>query len=224
MKRKTLDKIFSAGGLVVAVLLGVLAYALWTQASFSTSYVKDQLGSQKIAFTAADKLTAEERSWQPGSACLIEYAGQPLQTGKQAECFANYYIALHMQTAANAAGFPGATYATLGTIRSDISAQITAAKAKNDATAAADLQKKLDSATALRTTMQTGESLRGMLLTTYGFSVLGDLAGLAAWILSMLAVVMFGLSVAGFGHAYLVPEDEFVLGIKPHRHTAPATA
>jgi hypothetical protein len=224
MKRKTLDKIFATGGLLVAVLLGVLSYAVWTQATFSTTYVKEQLGAQKIAFTTVDKLSAEEKGWKPGSACLIEYAGQPLQTGRQAECFANYYIALHMETAANTAGFPGATYATLGTIRSDISAQITAAKAKNDATAAADLQKKLDSATALRTTMQTGESLRGMLLTTYGFSVLGDLAGLAAWVLSMLAVVMFGLSVAGFGHAYLVPEDEFVLDIKPHRHTIPVGA
>jgi hypothetical protein len=224
MKRKTLDKIFAAGGLIVAILLGVLGYALWTQASFSTSFVKEELGSQKIVFTTADKLTAEEKSWKPGSACLTEFAGQPLETGAQAQCYASYYIALHMETAATTAGFPGATYATLGTTRSDLSAQITAAKARNDNAAAADAQKKLDSATALRTTMQTGDTLRGLLLTTYGFSTIGEIAGLTAWLLSMLAVVMFGLSVAGFGHAFLVPEDEFVLGIKPHRHTAPATA
>jgi hypothetical protein len=224
MKRKTLDKIFATGGMVFAVLIGVLAYGMWTQASFSTNYVKEELGAQKIVFTTVDKLTAEEKGWKPGSACLTEFAGQPLETGKQAECYASYYIALHMETAANTAGFPGATYATLGATRTEISAQIAAAKAKNDTVAATDLQKKLDSATALRTTMQTGETLRGLLLTTFGFSTLGELAGLAAWILSMLAVVMFGLSVAGFGHAFLVPEEEFVLGIKPHRHTAPVTA
>ena len=224
MKRKTLDKIFAAGGLVVAVLLGVLGYALWTQNSFSASYVKEQLGEQKIVFATVDKLSAEEKSWKPGSVCLTEFAGQPLETGKQAECYASYYIALHMETAATTAGFPGATYATLGATRTDLSAQIAAAKAKGDTAAADKAQKQLDSATALRTTMQTGDTLRGLLLTTYGFSVLGDVAGLAAWLLASLAIVMLGLSLAGFGHAFLVPEEEFVLGIKPHRHTIPVGA
>ena len=224
MKRKTLDKIFAVGGLVVAILLGALGYAMWTQASFASNYVKEELADQKITFSTADKLTAEEKNWKPGSACLTEFAGQALATGKQAECYASYFIALHMETSANTAGFPGATYATLGATRTEISAQIAAAKAKGDTAAADAAQKRFDAATALRTTMQTGETLRGLLLTTYGFSVLGDVAGLAAWILASLAVVMLGLSLAGFGHAFLTPEDEFVLGIKPHRHTLPVGA
>jgi len=220
MKRKTLDKIFSAGGLVIAALLAILGFAIFTQYSFASTYVKEELGAQKISFAAADKLSAEERGWKPGSACLIEYAGQPLETGRQAECFANYYIALHMETAAKNAGLPGATYATLGATQSDLKAQIAAAKTKSDVAATDAAQKKLDAATALRTTMQTGETLRGLLLTTYGFSVLGDLAGIAAWILTVVAVVMFGLSVAGFGHAALTPENEIVLAPKPHSRTA----
>lgn len=82
-----------------------------------------------------------------------------------------------MDASRNTVGFPGSTYATLGGIRTQLSADIAAAKAKNDTQAAADLQKKLDSATALRGTLQTGETLRGLLLTSDGFSVFGEKAG-----------------------------------------------
>jgi hypothetical protein len=213
MKRRTLDIIFSAGGLVVAALLIVLGIAIASQYAFATEYVKGELSAQKIVFPAADKLTDVEKNWRPGSSCLVEYAGQPLQTGAQAECYAKYYIAVHMDTSAKTAGFPGATYATLGATRSELSAQVAAAKAKGDTAAADAAQKKLDAATALRTTMQTGETLRGLLLTTFGFSVLGDMAGLASKILFGLGAVMVVLSVAGLVHALVVPQDELVLGL-----------
>ena len=210
MKRRTLDIIFASGGLVVAILLAGLGFAIFTQYQFATDYAKTELSAQKITFTAADKLTAEEKTWKAGSVCLVSYGGQLMETGAQAECYAKYYIALHMENAAESAGFPGATYATLGTIRTDLSTQIAAAKAKNDTTAAADLQKKLDSATSLRTTMQTGETLRGLLLTVYGFSVIGEKAGLAANIIYGLAALMAVLSVAGFIHAFVTPQDKVV--------------
>jgi hypothetical protein len=133
-----------------------------------------------------------------------------METGPQAECYAKYYIALHMENAAKASGFPGATYATLGGIRTDLSAQIAAAKTKGDTAATTDLQKKLDTATSLRTTMQTGETLRGLLLTVYGFSVLGSMAGLAGSILYGLAAVMLVLSIAGFVHAFVTPKEKVV--------------
>ncbi len=215
MTRRTLDIIFAGGGLLVAALLLVLGFAVATQYAFATDYVKGELGAQKITFTAADKLSAEEQGWKPGSACLVEFAGQPLQTGKQAECYAKYYIALHMATAAVNAGFPGATYATLGASQTDLRAQIAAAKTKNDTAAADAAQKKLDTAISLRTTMQTGETLRGLLLTTYGFSVLGDMAGLAASVLAALAILMLGLSAAGFVHAFVTPKDKTVFGLAP---------
>jgi len=220
MKRRTLDIIFATGGILVALILAILGVFVFTQYQFSTNYVKQELSAQKITFAAADKLTAEEKNWKPGSACLVEFAGQTMQTGAQAECYASYYIALHMETSAVNAGFPGATYATLGSTRSDISAQIAAAKAKGDTTAVNDLQKKLDSATALRTTMQTGETLRGLLLTTYGFSVIGQIAGDAAYALFALAIVMVALSLAGFVHAYVTPKDRVVFA--PVRDFGPA--
>jgi hypothetical protein len=210
MKRRTLDITLAGGGLMVAVILVALGFAVFTQYSFAQNYVKEELGAQKITFATADKLTAEETTWKAGSACLVTYAGQLMETGPQAECYAKYYIAKHMDTSAINAGFPGATYATLGTIRTGLSADVTAAKAKGDATAAADAQKKLDSATALRTTMQTGETLRGLLLTVYGFSVLGNMAGLASTLLYGLAAIMFALAAAGFVHAFVTPRAKVV--------------
>ncbi|TMB78555.1 MAG: hypothetical protein E6J52_04435 [Chloroflexi bacterium] len=224
MKRRTLDIIFASGGVLVAALLVVLGFALTTQYAFATDYVKGELGAQKITFATADKLTAEETSWKPGSACLVAYAGQQLETGAQAECYAKYYIARHMDAAAVSAGFPGATYATLGTTRTELSAQVAAAKAKNDTAAANDAQKKLDAATTLRTTMQTGETLRGLLLTTYGFSVLGDMAGLAANIIYGLAILVATLSVAGFIHAFVTPKDQVAFGSILRSRAAPTSA
>ena len=221
MKRKTLDIIFATGGLLLAFVLVVLGTALAGEATFARDYVRTELGAQKITFTAAEKLTDYEKTWKAGSACLTTYAGQTLETGAQAECYAKYYIRAHMAASAEKAGFPGATYATLGGTRTEISAQVNAAKEKGDAAAQAEAQKKLDAATALRSTMQTGETLSGMLLTTYGFSTIGDKAALAANLIYGLAALMVVLSIAGFIHATVTPKDEFVLGMRPLRAAAP---
>jgi len=213
MKRRTLDTIFAVGGLVVALLLATLGFILIDQSSFATNYVKQELGAQKITFAAATALTDAEKSWQPGSTCLVTYAGQEMATGAQAECYAKYYIREHMHASAISAGFPGATYATLGPIRTDLTSQINTAKQAGDTTKAADLQKQLDAATSLRTTLQTGETLSGLLLTTYGFSVVADKITLAAYVLYALAGLMVVLSIAGFVHAYATPKDKVVFGI-----------
>ena len=222
MKRRTLDIILAGGGLMVAVLLVALGFALFGQYTFAQSYVKEELSAQKITFTPAANLSAEETSWKAGSSCLVTYGGQLMQTGPQAECYAKYYIALHMETAANTSGFPGATYATLGAIRTDLGAQVTAAKAKGDTVVAADVQKKLDTATGLRTTMQTGETLRGLLLTVFGFSVLGAAAGLVASILYGLSAVMLLISLAGFVHAFVTPKEKVLFAPAGKRIVVPS--
>ncbi|HVL07400.1 MAG TPA: hypothetical protein VM388_15530, partial [Acidimicrobiales bacterium] len=88
MKRKTLDLLFSIGGIGLAGLLLVIGVVMSSNADFSEKYVTEQLKEQKITFKAADKLTDEEKQ----SPCLVEYAGQALTTGKQAECYANEFI------------------------------------------------------------------------------------------------------------------------------------
>lgn len=222
VKRRTLDIIFAGGGLVVAVVIAILAYFVAGQASFAKDYVYTQLSEQKITFATADKLTDAEKNWQSGSSCLVTYAGQPMTTGAQAECYGRYYIAEHMHASAISAGFPGATYATLGNIRTDLSTQIAAAKTAGDTTKAADLQKRLDSATSLRSTLQSGETLKGLLLTVYGFSVIADIAALAVNWLYVLAGLLALISLAGFAHAFMTPEDEVVFSPKGAR--TPVTA
>ena len=49
--------------------------------------------------------------------------------------------------------------------------------------------------------MFKGETLRGLLLTTYGFSVLGEKAALAAMIAFFAAAILLLASGAGFIHA-----------------------
>src|SRR5438128_1763655 len=133
MKRRTLDVLFSAGGVALASLLLVLGLVMTSNANFAKNYVKDQLSQQKITFKTVNTLTAEEKQ----SPCLVKYAGQALTTGKQAECYANDFIGLHVKAAAN-----GKTYAELGTPQTDLRAKVAAAQKANDP-ALADLQKQL---------------------------------------------------------------------------------
>src|SRR4029079_7983915 len=105
MKRKTLDVLFSVGGLALAGLLLVLGVVMTSNANFAKRYVKDQLSQQQISFKTAATLTAEEKE----SACLVKYAGLQLTTGKQAECYANDFIGLHVKSTA-----AGRTYSSQG--------------------------------------------------------------------------------------------------------------
>jgi hypothetical protein len=61
MNRRTLDLLFSAGGVVLGALLLVLGLVLNNQASFAQSYVKDQLTEQNIKFTPAAKHSTAAR-------------------------------------------------------------------------------------------------------------------------------------------------------------------
>ena len=105
MKRRTIDLLTSLGGLGLAILLLIGGLVLTANATFANTYVADQLSQQKITFKTADTLTDEEKQ----QACLVTYAGQPMTTGKQAECYANNFIAVHLKGIAG-----GKTYAELG--------------------------------------------------------------------------------------------------------------
>ncbi len=216
MKRRTLDFIFAGGGLLIAALLVIFGLVMQDQYDFAQDYVKTELGAQKITFAAEPK--PDEISWKPESKCLTENAGKLMETGKQAECYASYYIALHMRNSAKEAYPPGTynddTYATMGAKRTALQKTYDAALADKGATdpATVEAKKQLDAATGLRSTFQTGETLRGLLLTTYGFSIFGDKAGLAAMICFIAAALIAVLSAAGFVHAFLTSPDKVVLG------------
>jgi hypothetical protein len=198
MKRRTLDVLFSVGGLVLAGLLLVAGLVLHSNANFANSYVTDQLNQQNITFKPAATLTDEEKQ-QP---CLVEYAGQKLTTGKQAECYANNFIGLHLTSTAD-----GQTYADLGGAQTALRQQVAAAQASNADNLAA-LQEQLTTVTDQRETLFKGETLRGLLLTSYGFSEFGVKAGQAAMVAYFAAALMALLAVFGLIHAYVTPRTK----------------
>ena len=229
MSRKALDLVFSAGGAVLALIMLVLGFVLADQAAFADDYVKDELGAQRITFATQEELDKDKAAnpdnavteWKAESSCLVENAGKALETGKQAECYGKYYIGMHMSRSAKNQKFStpikvtiagkeetlatmeGQTYATIGTIRTALAADQKALADKGDKAAADLRQKDVDAAASLRTTMQTGETLKGLLLTSYGFSIFGEKAGLAANVAYAAAAVLFIVAIAGFVHAFL---------------------
>lgn len=206
MRRFTLDLIFSGMGAVMAVALVVLGLILASEATFARESVAEQLGAQRITFTAQEYLSEEEMTWQEGSTCLVENAGQQMLTGGQARCYADYYIGMHMRRAAAGAGYgwDTETYATMGGIQRALRGDLAAATEAGDAVLAETVQVELDAAGSLRSTFQSGETLRGMLLTTYGFSIFGDRAAQASTALYAGAAALALLSVAGAVHAFSV--------------------
>ncbi|GIF97601.1 hypothetical protein [Catellatospora citrea] len=195
MKRRTLDLMFSLGGVLIAVLLAVAGVVLSANARFAEDYVATQLAQQNITFKPLDTLTDEERR-SPG---LVEYAGQRLTTGKQAEVYANEFIGLHLKSIAG-----GRTYADLGEPQTALRAQVTQAQQAGAANLA-ELQQQLADVTAQRETVFKGETLRGLLLTTYGFSEFGVKAGQAALVAYAAAVLLALLAAAGLVHAWMTP-------------------
>jgi hypothetical protein len=207
MKRRSLDILFGVGGVMLAGLLLIAGLVLTSNANFANNYVKDQLTQQNITFKTTATLTDEEKA----SACVVKYAGQQLTTGKQAECYANNFIGLHLKSVAN-----GKTYADLGTPQSDLRAKVATAQASKDP-ALVDLQTQLTAVTAQRETLFKGETLRGLLLTSYGFSEFGTKAGQAATVGYLGGGLLLLLSIAGFVHAFVTPKTRGVAIPEPLR-------
>jgi hypothetical protein len=176
MTRRTLDIIFATVGLIVAGLILVLGLVLQNQANFAKNYVHNQLAQQKITFTPASALKANEND-----PCLKDNAGKPLTSGAQAACYANHYIAVHLSEVND-----GKTYA-------ETSNQLRSLPDQSSAEAQA-LKGKVQ-------TLFQGETLRGLLLTSYGFSIFGDRAQTAAYICYILAGLLFLAAIAGYIHA-----------------------
>jgi hypothetical protein len=185
-------------------LLVLLGFVFKTNADFADSYVHDQLAQQKISFTAAEFLSDEEKA----SSCLIENAGTPLDSGKKAECYANDYIGMHLKGIGG-----GETYATIGAIQTKAKTALADATAAN-ASNVVELKADLDKITGQRESMFKGETLRGLLLTSYGFSIFGEKAALAGMLSFLGALVMLLASIAGFIHAFSTPKDKIALALK----------
>jgi hypothetical protein len=184
---------------VVSVVIGGTALLL---GRFVQDNIRTELTAQQITFPAEEQLSDEERAI-PG---IVENAGQPLATGNQARAYSEY-IGLHMRESAEEAGYPGATYATLGRVQREFRAAVNTATESGDEAALAEAQENLTAITNLRNTMLTGSNLRGNLLSAFGWDnvALGVITG--AVVVLALAVVFFVLFIYEWRRGHLPPTE-----------------
>ncbi len=204
MRRRVFDLIASMGGLVMVVVLLVAGGLLMWGSSYANSNVHNQLAQQEIffppkaAFAHAKPGTEITPSMIP---TVSQYAGQQVLTGRQAEVYADDFIAVHLYEMP----YHG--------VYAKISAAARAAKPGTPQAA------KL---TALEQTSFQGTTLRGLLLEAYGFSTFGEIAfwaGIAAFSLAFVMAVLVSL---GFWHARRTPADAELLAAARERSLSAA--
>lgn len=187
--RRRIDTVLISFGVLAAVVFLVAAILLTWGSRFADDYVGDELSSQNITFPPAEALQAEGRD------DLVKYGGEAVDTGKEAEAYASY-IDGHLQ---NTAG--GATYAELGGPEREARAAVAAATEAGEDEATIDaLQAEADTITGQRDTLFRGETLRGLLLSAYAWSTVGQIAGYAAIGAFIAAAAMAVLVVLGVVH------------------------
>ena len=191
MSRKVFDKITSAGGVVAVVVLIVAGALLTWGHSFVNSNVHDQLAQQQITFPARAAFAHAKAGTEITPSMIpsvSQFAGQPLLTGKQAEVYANDFIAVHLSEMP----FHG--------VYAKISAAALAAPNN------AGLQ-------TLEQTSFRGTTLRGLLLEAYAFWKIGQImlwGAIASFLLALVTAILVGL---GFAHARrTAPEAEMFTG------------
>jgi hypothetical protein len=189
--RRTIDTVLIAAGVVVTVVLLAAGGLLTWGSNFAEDYVSDELSSQNIFFP--DTASLEEQ----GRDDLVKYADQQVTTGSEAEAYASF-IDGHLQGIAD-----GATYAELGGPQSEARDALAAAQeAGEDDATIAELQGTVDELTGQRDSLFRGETLRGLLLSTFAWSTIGRIAGIAAIIAFIAAGAMVVLVVLGLFHRF----------------------
>ena len=195
MKRRTFDRIVSFVGLGLSVFLFVAAALLNWGASFADESVATQLSQQKI--TMPDKGSAGFKALsEEAQTALAPFSNKPLTTGRQAQAYADFYIGSHLK------GIAG------GKVYSEVSGMAlgAAAKSKADPTNAA-LAAETANLMGQRTSLFMGETLRGLLLYSFAFWQIGQIAMYAAWAAAAGGLLMLVLTLLGFAHLRRVEAD-----------------
>ena len=189
IRRRTVDTVLIAAGALVALVLIVAGALLTWGSNFADDYVSDELTSQNIFFPDAASLEEEGRT------DLVEFADQQVTTGAEAEAYASY-IGGHLEETAG-----GATYADLGGPQREARAAVEEAQASGaDEETIAELQATAAELTSQRDSLFRGETLRGLLLSTFAWSTIGRIAGIAAVAAFVAAAAMIVLVVLGIVH------------------------
>jgi hypothetical protein len=159
-------------GSVLFLVLSIGSGLLLWGSGFASDMVHSQLSEQQIKFPPKGSPGLDAKEF-PG---LQRYAGQSVDNGAKAKAYADQFIKVHLQGIAD-----GKTY-------SQVSALSLANP--NDAKLAGQTQ-----------TLFRGETLRGLLLYAWGWSVVGEIAywvGIGA-LLGAIAVLL-ALALGFFAH------------------------
>jgi hypothetical protein len=183
-----------SGYLRRALVEGILAAAMFVAAgllfwggSFATDMVHDQLSDQKITFPAkgSPAMSAEE---YPG---LQQYGGATVDNGPKAKAYANQFIGGHLKETNE-----GKTYSETSAQSRAARGEATAASKVNAANAA-DLDAKATELEGKTQTLFRGETLRGLLLYAWGWSVVGSIASYVAIVALLGGIALTALAVWG---------------------------
>ena len=187
LPRRRIDKFLIGFGVIAALVFAVAGGLLTWGANFANDYVGDELSSQRVFFPDAASLRDEGRN------DLVAYADQQVTTGNEAQAFASY-IGGHLQGIAD-----GKTYAEIddrGAAQAVLDARDSGA---SDATVA-ELQATADQLKTQRESLFKGETLRGLLLSSYAWATIGRIAAIGAWVAFTGAAVMTALVATGLVH------------------------
>lgn len=168
--------------LVLFLILAVGGGLLMWGSTFATTMVHDQLSDQQIRFPKAGTPALSAKEF-PG---LQQYGGQLVDNGPKAKAYANQFIAKHLDAVAG-----GKTY-------SEVSEQARANPTD------AKLQGQVQ-------TLFRGETLRGLLLYAWGWSVVGRIAGYTAFAAFAGAAIVLIALVYGFAR----PEQKSATATAP---------
>jgi|GEM_PF-286531 len=167
-----------SGSPLLAKLTSLTSIATVTAAAIVVVGIFAVVGGSYAKQVVHDQLVPQKITFPAaGSPALLpgirQYAGQQLVDGAQAKAYANNFINVHLSEVAG-----GKTYAQVSTegLAAPTNAKLATEKA----------------------TLFQGETLRGLLLGAWGWSVVGTIASLAGWIMILLGAVLFVLPLANW--------------------------
>ncbi|WP_126464274.1 hypothetical protein [Propionibacterium australiense] len=202
---------------IVGVVLILVGGAAIFGGRFTANFIDSQLSDQAITVPTSEVITGQLSAGaitEETADALTPYAGQPLTTGAQAKAY-SMMIQDHMANAVKKAGLDPqtATFATLGELIEEqeeaLTKEIAAANPNASEKEVAALVKAeiadptTDNTIAARAAELTelrynvllnGNNLRGLLLSAYGWGLLGTIANAAGIALVVIGVLMTGAS------------------------------
>jgi hypothetical protein len=181
--------LIGAGLTVILLVVGVLAMVGYT---FTSNNVRTQLAQQdvyfptKAEFASAGQMGEVTIGMKP---YLMQYAGQQLLTGAEAEAYADHFIAVHLSEMSG-----GKTYAQIST----------------EVRAMSTTDPNYKTMYALEQTMFQGNTLRGLLLEAYAFGTMGQIALIGSIAAFAGAALMLLLTLLGVRHLRKTDDGEMI--------------